>query len=284
MRKKNFVINLLGNNNGQKKKDVKFGYTFFLNSIINFRNSNKFNTKINDFRNLNINNPYYESILLTNNDTNFKNYSQLSLGGDHSIGLGTVISSKNNYKNLKVIWIDAHADINTRLTSFSGNFHGMPVSCLLGINHKKIINPSDFCYIGLRSIDCKENYFIKNLKKKGLLKYDSTFINKKGINYVLNDIKKKWKLPKENYKFHLSFDIDALDPKFAPCTGVAVNNGLTPNDVKKIIKFGNNNSIDNHCNLDICEINPSLSDINGLLSTHKYVNNILNYYLKNLNS
>lgn len=281
MKKKNFIINLLGNNNGQKKKDVKFGYTLFLNSISKLINSKKFNIKINDFRVSNFDNPYLESINLTNNNPPFKNYSQISLGGDHSIGLGTVISSKNKYNNLKVIWIDAHADINTKLTSTSGNFHGMPVSCLLGINHKKIINPSDFCYIGLRSIDQKEKYFLKNLKKKGLLIYKNEFINKKGIDYVLNDINKKWKLPKKNYKFHLSFDIDALDPKFAPCTGVSVNNGLNPNDIKKIIKFGNNNSIDNYCNLDICEINPSLSDINGLLSTYKYVNNIFNYYIKN---
>ena len=281
MKKKNFIINLLGNNNGQKKKDVKFGYTFFLNSFSKLINSNKFNTKINDFRISNLDNPYLESINLTNNNSFYKNYSQISLGGDHSIGLGTVISSKNKYKNLKVIWIDAHADINTKLTSNSGNFHGMPVSCLLGLNHKKIIDPSDFCYIGLRSIDQKEKFFLKNFKKKGLLIYSNEFINKKGIDYVLNDINKKWKLPKKNYKFHLSFDIDALDPKFAPCTGVSVSNGLTPNDIKKIIKFGKNNSIDNYCNLDICEINPSLSDINGLLSTYKYVNNILNYYIKN---
>ena len=90
-----------------------------------------------------------------------KGHLALTLGGDHSIGMATVSGACAVYPNLGVIWIDAHADINTVETTDSGNLHGMPVSFLLGIGSKvkefewlkPCLKPSQIVYIGLRDVD-----------------------------------------------------------------------------------------------------------------------------------
>lgn len=98
----------------------------------------------------------------------------LMLGGDHSIPIGTISGVKKARPNTGVVWVDAHADINTPETSNSGNLHGMPLAFLLGLvdNAKTLpsfehfepcLQPEDIVYIGLRDVDKEEKKIIKEL-------------------------------------------------------------------------------------------------------------------------
>lgn len=97
----------------------------------------------------------------------------LMLGGDHCIPIGTIAAVKRARPNTGIVWVDAHADINTPQTSSSGNLHGMPLSFLLGLHDTKslpsfeyfepCLKPSDIVYIGLRDVDKEEKKIIKDL-------------------------------------------------------------------------------------------------------------------------
>jgi arginase len=155
----------------------------------------------------------------------------LILGGDHCISIGTISGIKGKRKDNAIVWVDAHADINTPSNSISGNMHGMPLGFLLGLvtNVQQLpgfewfeptVKPSDIVYIGLRDLDAAEKITIKKLGIKAFTMYD---IDKLGMGKVmeqtLDHIGKR--------DIHLSFDIDAMDPFFAPHTGTAVTGGLT---------------------------------------------------------
>eukprot|EP01038_Epipyxis_sp_PR26KG_P006501 gene6501-8936_t len=160
------------------------------------------------------------------------NHFQLILGGDHCISIGTIPALKRNKDKFGIVWVDAHGDINTPETSSSGNMHGMPIAFLLGLveNANKLpgfewfkpcIKPEDIVYIGLRDLDKGEKLAIKKLGIKAFTMYE---VDKYGIGKVM-DMCMEYLSDKEH--IHLSFDIDALDPFFAPHTGTAVTGGLT---------------------------------------------------------
>lgn len=154
----------------------------------------------------------------------------LILGGDHCISIGTVPAIKTFDPNAAVVWVDAHADINTPETSPTGNMHGMPVAFLLGlINHpslpgfkwfKPCLKPSDIVYIGLRDVDAGEKAIIRKL---GIKAFSMTDIDRLGIGNVMDECLSYL----GDRSIHLSFDIDAIDPFYAPHTGTAVTGGLT---------------------------------------------------------
>eukprot|EP00602_Paraphysomonas_sp_CaronLab_P010999 CAMPEP_0185020966 /NCGR_PEP_ID=MMETSP1103-20130426/3615_1 /TAXON_ID=36769 /ORGANISM="Paraphysomonas bandaiensis, Strain Caron Lab Isolate" /LENGTH=295 /DNA_ID=CAMNT_0027552199 /DNA_START=156 /DNA_END=1043 /DNA_ORIENTATION=- len=155
----------------------------------------------------------------------------LMLGGDHSIPIGTIPAIKRARPNTGIVWVDAHADINTPSGSESGNIHGMPLGFLLGLvdnvnslpsfdYFKPCLDPTDIVYIGLRDVDDFEKDTIRRLGIKAYSMYD---IDKKGIGRVMEEVG-EYMAGKD---IHLSFDIDALDPLFAPSTGTAVRGGLT---------------------------------------------------------
>ena len=192
------------------------------------------------------------------------------LGGDHSISLATVPAVFNKYKeNVKIIWFDAHADINTKETSPSGNLHGMPLAQAFNLMEPIIkidYKPSfeQLIYIGLRSIDPFEKYIIKN---KGITCYFQEDIDKYGINKIMKDVNEKI----NGDKIHISFDIDVLDPIYMPSTGTPEYNGMSLNDANKaLVYLIKKNKI---TSLDFVEFNPSISN------THKTINNCL-YLLK----
>lgn len=155
----------------------------------------------------------------------------LTLGGDHCLPIGTIPAIKKNRPNTGIVWVDAHADINTPEASRSGNIHGMPLGFLLG--HVKDVDslpnfkwftpcliPQDIVYIGLRDIDPYEKDVLKRLRIKAFSMYD---VDKIGIGGVMQQCVEYFK----GKDLHLSFDIDAIDPFFAPHTGTAVRGGLT---------------------------------------------------------
>src|SRR5699024_746603 len=102
-------------------------------------------------------------------------YFPLVLGGDHSIAIGTIAGLSEHYENLGVIWIDAHADMNTEETTPSGNIHGMPLAVSLGLGNEQLtsimkqgpkIKPENIVLIGIRDLDEGEKQLIKQLNIK----------------------------------------------------------------------------------------------------------------------
>jgi arginase len=144
----------------------------------------------------------------------------LVLGGDHSIAIGTLAGVARARKRPPgLIWIDAHGDINTPLTSPTGNVHGMPVSIALEGAH---IVPERTVLIGLRDVDAGER---KRIKELGVRAFSMTEIDRYGMVRVMEEaIAIVGSGPRS---VHVSFDMDGIDPREAPGVGTAVPGGLT---------------------------------------------------------
>lgn len=193
----------------------------------------------------------------------------LTLGGDHSIAIGTISGTAKAIKerlgrDMAVIWVDAHADINTPETSDSGNIHGMPVAFLTGLASDEAdapfgwlkdehrVSPKKLVYIGLRDVDRGEK---KILREHGIKAFSMHDIDRHGIGKVM-DMALGW--IGSDTPIHLSFDIDALDPRFAPSTGTAVRGGLTLREGDFIAECVHETG--SLVALDLVEVNPSLEE------------------------
>lgn len=156
----------------------------------------------------------------------------LILGGDHSIAIGTLAGLAHHYKNLGVIWYDAHADMNTAETSPSGNIHGMPLAVAMGLGHEKLtsiggegpkVDPRNIVIIGARSVDAGERQLIK---EKGIKVYSMHEIDRLGMTAVMNDAL-LYLRNRQVDGLHLSLDLDGLDPIHTPGVGTPVPGGIT---------------------------------------------------------
>jgi len=154
----------------------------------------------------------------------------LVLGGDHSIAIGTLAGISKYFKNLGVIWFDAHGDLNTPETSPSGNIHGMPLAVSLGLGETTLtqiggycpkIQPENIVIIGARSLDEGEKRLIK---EKGIKVYTMHEIDRLGIPKVIEETIAYFKNRSDGV--HLSLDLDGLDPLYAPGVGTPVEGGL----------------------------------------------------------
>lgn len=195
----------------------------------------------------------------------------VTLGGDHSLAMGTVSGTFKQYPEACLIWIDAHADINTPLTTPSGNLHGCPVSFLLGLPGtsdipefhwiKPVLKSDRLVYIGLRDIDAGER---KILKEHNIKCFSMYHVDKWGIGKVV-EMALDHVNPARDRPIHLSFDVDALDPSVAPSTGTAVRGGLTFREGHYICEA----IAETHLlvSLDIMEINPSLGELSSVRET-----------------
>ena len=197
-----------------------------------------------------------------------QNHFPLCIGGDHSMAIGTIagISSyciKNKLK-LGVIWIDAHADMNTDKTSPSGNIHGMPLAANLGLGNEKLVNfygvtpklkPENTALIGERSIDEFEK---KNIKQMNLSVYTMSDVDKLGIHRIIARVLKQFQEKVDH--IHVSFDLDSVDPALAPGVGTPVPGGLNFREshllMESIAECGCMSS------LEVTEVNPILDDKN----------------------
>ncbi|MGE3725636.1 MAG: arginase [Candidatus Sericytochromatia bacterium] len=158
----------------------------------------------------------------------------LVLGGDHSIAIGTIggISAYYHAKGeqIGVIWIDAHADMNTPDTTHTGNIHGMPMSVNLGMGSPELVNlggfapkikPEHVVLIGLRDVDIEEK---KIVRESGVHAYTMTDIDEKGMPAIIREAIEIAGIGTAG--IHLSFDFDGLDPKIAPGVGTPVKGGI----------------------------------------------------------
>lgn len=166
-------------------------------------------------------------------------YLPICFAGDHSIAIGTVSATSNNYDNLGIIWVDAHADINTEETSPTGNIHGMPLSFLLGYGCEKLANIGDrspkikaenIIYLGLRSVDDGEKDIISKL---GITAYYYDEIKEKGLDQVLKESLDKLK---DIDNIHLSFDFDSMDPNLFMAVSTPVKDGFSNDDILEIFE------------------------------------------------
>lgn len=216
----------------------------------------------------------------------------LILGGDHSIGIGSLAGILRAKPETGVIWVDAHADINTPTVSESGNMHGMPLGIMMkeltpdrraipglewldeGPHPSPYLSPDALVYVGLRDIDKAERRFIRQLGIKTFTMYD---IDHLGIGRVMDLALEHLLKNDPNRPIHLSYDIDAVDPMHAPATGTAVRGGLTWREAhfvaEHVVKSGSLASA------EIVEVNAALSDGQGASATvelgHQLVNAML---------
>ncbi|KAJ1564692.1 Arginase, catabolizes arginine to ornithine and urea, partial [Cladochytrium tenue] len=191
----------------------------------------------------------------------------LTLGGDHSLAMGTVAGSCAVYKDVGVLWIDAHADINTPATTTSGNLHGCPVSFLLGLaGHvegfewlQPCLRPSRICYIGLRDVDQAEK---RILRDHGIRAYSMHEVDRWGIGAVVD---RALDYLGRSTPLHVSFDVDALDPSVAPATGTPVRGGLTFREGHYIMEA----AYQTGClvAVDLMEVNPTLGNHKAMTET-----------------
>jgi arginase len=210
-----------------------------------------------------------------------KNNFVLTLGGDHSISIGSISGILKKNPDIGIIWIDAHPDIHTIKSSNTNHIHGMVNGFLLRlININKIqeftwmndypqLNPNQIAYIGLRSIDKSEQNTLVKLQKDGMFVSTINDIKKKGIEEIIN----KALISLGKRKIHISFDIDSIDPLIAPSTGTKCNNGLSYDDTLKLISL-----IKSHCNItsmDIVEFNPNIGNKIEVDKTIKIISDII---------
>ena len=190
------------------------------------------------------------------------------LGGDHCLGLGSITAvakhCRENGKKLRVLWLDAHADFNTNDITPTGNMHGMPVACLIGLGPRELthlggdspaMQVDEMRQIGTRSVDPGEKQLIK---RHGLPVYDMRKIGDIGIKRVMEQALDGID---ENTHIHVSFDVDFLDPSIAPGVGTVVAGGPNYREaqlaMEMIAESGRVGS------LDIVELNPILDRDNG---------------------
>jgi arginase len=189
----------------------------------------------------------------------------LVLGGDHSIAIGTLAGVSKHYKNLGVIWYDAHGDLNTAETSPSGNIHGMPLAVSLGIGHSLLTNvggygpkvkPENIVIIGARSLDEGERELIK---ENGIKVYTMHEIDRLGMTKVMEESITYLK-ERNTDGVHLSLDLDGLDPHDAPGVGTPVIGGISYRESHLAMEMLAEAQI--ITSAEFVEVNPILDDKN----------------------
>ncbi|TLY77446.1 MAG: arginase [Gammaproteobacteria bacterium] len=184
------------------------------------------------------------------------------LGGDHCLSIGSISAvarhCREQGRKLRVLWLDAHADFNTRELSPSGNVHGMPVACLCGFGPRELveiggrtpaIDPSCVRQIGVRSVDSGEKRFVH---EQGLDVFDMRHIDEMGMR---NTMEQALAGLDGDTHLHVSFDVDFLDPEIAPGVGTTVPGGPTYREAQLCMEMIADTR--RLASLDVVELNPA---------------------------
>ncbi len=186
----------------------------------------------------------------------------LFLGGDHSISVGTV-SGVACGGPIGLLWIDAHADVNTPETSPSGNIHGMPLASLIGTGAPELVDlgrpgptvrPQDVMLIGVRDLDPGERRFLKQ-SEAGV--YTMREIDERGMAVVAREALSRLS---HLERLHVSLDMDCLDPLIAPGVGTPVPGGLSYREAHLLMEIIADDG--RVAAADVVEINPMLDEKN----------------------
>ncbi len=190
------------------------------------------------------------------------------LGGDHSVAVGTVsgVSEflRRQNQKLGLLWIDAHTDINTPESSPSGNVHGMPLAAIMGLGPPELANifgfspkvaPENCVLVGVRDIDAAEK---ENVRKAGIEVYTMRDIDERGMRAVMEEALRA--AGRGTAGYHVSLDMDWVDPEDAPGVGTPVRGGATYREAHLAMEI-----IADHGRLtsfEIVEVNPVIDEHN----------------------
>ena len=190
------------------------------------------------------------------------------LGGDHSVAAGTVAGVAEFYRrqNQKIglIWIDAHSDINTPESSPSGNVHGMPLAAIMGLGPPELANilnfspkvsPENCVLVGVRDIDAVEK---ENVRKAGIEVFTMRDIDERGMRTVMEEALRM--AGRGTAGYHISLDMDWVDPEDAPGVGTPVRGGATYREAHLAMEII---ADDGHMlSFEIVEVNPVIDEHN----------------------
>jgi arginase len=188
----------------------------------------------------------------------------LVLGGDHSLGAGSVAATaawaQARSGRIGLIWVDAHGDMNTPASSTSGNVHGMPLAALLGAEPSELagiggfrpkVDPGRTVLIGLRNLDSEER---ERVRESGIHVFTMKDIDRSGVAEVME--RAIALATRDTVGIHVSFDLDVCDPSVAPGVGTPVKGGFDYREAHMVMEMlADSGAL---AALDLVEVNPTL--------------------------
>ncbi len=192
----------------------------------------------------------------------------LVLGGDHSAAVGTVSGVSRHYRKKKqkigLLWVDAHADMNTPDSSMTGNVHGMPLACIIGrgprelthiFNYAPKVEPRNAVIVGLRNVDQLER---QQVRESGVHVFTMRDVDERGLKAVMADALRF--AMDGTAGFHVSLDMDSVDPGEAPGVGTPVPGGMTYREAHLAMEMaGDSGAL---LSMEVVEVNPVLDIAN----------------------
>ena len=195
-------------------------------------------------------------------------YFPISLGGDHSVAIGTVAGAAKFFhdrgQDIGCLWVDAHADMNTPDSSPSGNVHGMPFAASLGLGADALtkifgyapkLKPQNCVLVGARDLDSRER---RQVRDSGIHVFTMRAIDEQGMRTVME--KALAIATADTGGFLTSFDMDVVDPDEAPGVGTPVRGGITFREAHLAMEMVSDSK--KMVALDLVEINPIIDILN----------------------
>lgn len=164
-------------------------------------------------------------------------YFPILIGGDHSVAVPSALASAKKHTEIGIIWIDAHTDYNTFESTITGNIHGLPLAAITGYKTHELryfhdgntIHPSKTVIVGARSIDEAEK---DNLRYAGVTVFTTQDIKERGVEAVMEEA---FQIAGSKTKgVHISYDLDVIDPTYAPGVSVPEYDGINVEEAMKI--------------------------------------------------
>lgn len=192
----------------------------------------------------------------------------LVLGGDHSIAVGTLAGVSRFFRDaggkIGVLWMDAHADMNTPQSSPSGNVHGMPLACCVGVGPDSLagmfgftpkVDPSNVALVGIRNVDQLERGVVR---ATGVRAFTMRDIDERGMRPVMDEAIAI--ATNGTVGFHLSLDMDFVDPEYAPGVGTPVRGGATYREAHLAMEVVCDSG--RMVSMEVVEVNPVIDEVN----------------------
>ncbi|MBV8730215.1 MAG: arginase [Acidobacteriia bacterium] len=192
----------------------------------------------------------------------------VALGGDHSLAIGTASGVSHHYRErgekVGIVWLDAHADMNTPESSPSGNVHGMPLACIVGFGPEELtglfgyspkVDPHNAAIVGLRDVDAAEK---PQVRDSGVSASTMRDIDERGLRAVM--VEAIGRASEGTAGFVLSLDMDFVDPRDAPGVGTPVRGGVTYREAHLAMEMICDSG--KMLAMEVVEVNPVIDEVN----------------------